>query len=206
MRYGSLHLSSSGTSYPMLLLLKAVTWSLLGSKLNSFGRPWNSPIKFSAGVPSSTDLSWHLTNQIPQHWSVEVASVDLHSSQNLCRLGKSKYFPDLCTVLNEPSPLHLGVQVHGPILMQLMPKMSCMLHPGEIYPIQLQWGWVHWMLLPATDVQTFRFWLTWLWISWEGEIILLSKVFTFVQHLGRGTSTLLHGATSMSSSGDPAAL
>ena len=78
-------------------------------------------------------------------------------------MGKPEHFSYLSAALYEASSLHLGVQLHGPILVQLMPQMGCMLHPWKVYPIQLQSGRVHWLLLLATDVNTYT--LSWTYLG-----------------------------------------
>ena len=51
---------------------------------------WNSPGKLDAIIPRSSDLPWHLPKQIPKHWTIKVASVDLNCIQDLSGMSKPR--------------------------------------------------------------------------------------------------------------------
>ena len=59
---------------------------------------WKKPRELHTGVPRPVHLScWscHVTKQIPSHWTIEVASISLYSTQDLAGVGKSKHFSEI---------------------------------------------------------------------------------------------------------------
>ena len=46
-----------------------------------------------------------------------------------------KDVPDFQGIVNELSPLDLDILVHGTRLVEMVTKMNCRHHPGEIFPI-----------------------------------------------------------------------
>ena len=61
---------------------------------------------------------------VPQHTSIEVAAINSYSLQYLSWVSKLECFSDVCTALDELSPLALAVIVKINILVKVMAKVG----------------------------------------------------------------------------------
>ena len=72
-----------------------------------------------------------MTVQPPQHPTVQVRRKQLDSPEHLYGGGEGKAVHHLHAAADEAAALHVGVHVHGPVIMKLMAKVGCMSNPRQ---------------------------------------------------------------------------